>query len=659
MKRTLLRAATTVALLVLPLKLAAGPDDIRLNQLGYYPQDNKVAVLIATQAATFEIVDQSSDEVVYSGDLSEEISFNESGETGKQADFSDLSEPGEYIVRVSDLGDSHPFTISENVLRKAAFASLKSYYFQRCSYELLPEHAGEWARPAGHPDQDVTLHESTGKSDSIDAPYGWYDAGDFGKYIVNSGITTGTLIALYELYPDYFGDDTGIPESGNGKPDILDEIKFNLDWMKAMQDEDGGVFFKLTTAGFPGTIMPDEDDDERFAIGKSTTSALDFAAVMAMAGRAFQNYDADYAQDCIERAERAWEWAVENPSIGFSNPEEIKTGEYEDKGDFSDEFNWAATELFITTQKQDYLTFMSDQDLTYDLPSWQNVQGLAALSLAAHENELGDTDLNMRRIRSSIVDEADIWRVNVNTSLYRIPNVSFNWGSNSNFGNIGVAMIYAYKATEDERYLKAASEIADYLLGKNATSYSFVTGYGSKTPMHVHHRASGADDVEEPVPGLIAGGPNEGMQDASRRLEYPHTEPARAYVDDDHSYASNEVAINWNAPLTFLLAALDAEMGDNAGSPIISRRITTSHAPIKARITGDAIKVSFSMNRKGTAGIRLYDMQGILVRNVSLGVKDKGTHSVTIDRASLANGMYLMKIRTGMREMITRISPVK
>lgn len=659
MKRTLLRAVTTAALLALPLKLMAGPDDIRLNQVGYYPQDNKVAIVIGTQASIFEIVETSSSEVVFTGDLSEEISWNQSGETGKQADFSDLTEPGEYKVKVIDLGESHPFSISGSVLKEVAFASLKSYYYQRCSYELLPEYAGQWARPAGHPDLGVTLHESTGKSGTIDAPYGWYDAGDFGKYIVNSGISTGTLIATYELYPDYFGDNTGIPESGNGKPDILDEIKFNLDWMKAMQDEDGGVFFKLTTAEFPGTIMPHRDTRERFAIGKSTTSALDFAAVMAMAGRAFQNYDSDYAQDCIDRAELAWQWAVANPGIGFTNPTDIKTGQYGDPGNYSDEFNWAAAELLITTKKEAYSTFLSDKDLRYSLPGWQNVQGLAALSLVTHEDELAESGLDFGRIKNSITDDADIYRVNVSASMYRIPNLNFNWGSNSNFGNAGIALIYAYKLTGTSRYLEAAKETADYLLGKNATTYSFVTGYGSKTPMQVHHRASGADDVEEPVPGLIAGGPNKDKQDESSRVVYPFSEPARSYVDNEHSYASNEVAINWNAPLTLLLAALDAELGDNAGSPILSRNVSSSHGHINIQASGDALKVSFNMQKKGTAQIRLYDMKGSLVRNISLGAKEKGNHSFTLSNKSLANGMYLMKVKAGNQELVSRIQPVK
>ncbi|MFP4012522.1 MAG: glycoside hydrolase family 9 protein [Chitinispirillaceae bacterium] len=659
MKRTLRRAVTVAALLTLPFKLAAGPDDIRLNQVGYYPQDNKVAIAIETEASIFEVIKTSNSEVVFTGDLSEEESWNQSGETGKQADFSDLTEPGEYKVKIIDLGESHPFTISDDVLKEVAFASLKSYYFQRCSYELLPEYAGEWARPSGHPDLGVTLHESTGKSGTIDAPYGWYDAGDFGKYIVNSGITTGTLIATYELYPDYFGDNTGIPESGNGKPDILDEIKFNLDWMKYMQDEDGGVFFKLTTAGFPGTIMPHRDTKERYVIGKSTTSALDFAAVMAMAGRAFQSYDAEYAQDCIERAERAWEWAVANPGVEFENPTGISTGEYGDGGNYSDEFNWAAAELLITTKKDEYSAFLSDNDLKYSLPGWQNVQGLAALSLAIHEDELSELGLNFRQIKTSITDQADIYRVNVSTSLYRIPNLNFNWGSNSNFGNAGIALIYAYKLTGTRRYLEAAKEVADYLLGKNATTYCFVTGYGSKPPMHVHHRASGADDVEAPVPGLIAGGPNNGKQDESSRVVYPYSEPARSYVDNEHSYASNEVAINWNAPLTLLLAALDAELGDNAGSPIMSRNISTSHGHIRIQASGDALKVSFNMQKKGTARISLYDMKGSLVRNISLGAKESGNQTFTLNNASLANGVYLMKVKAGDQELVSRIQPVK
>ena len=120
----------------------------------------------------------------------------------------------------------------------------------------------------------------------------------------------------------------------------------------------------------------------------------------------------------------------------------------------------------------------------------------------------------------------------------------------------------AWRLTADPGYLRAAAAALDYLLGRNATGYSFVTGHGAATPRAPHHRPSAADTVAAPVPGLLVGGPNPGRQDGCPG--YPSALPARAYVDGACSYASNEIAINWNAPLADLAGALDAILGGRA-----------------------------------------------------------------------------------------------
>ena len=131
----------------------------------------------------------------------------------------------------------------------------------------------------------------------------------------------------------------------------------------------------------------------------------------------------------------------------------------------------------------------------------------------------------------------------------------FNWGSNSNAANQGIALINAYFISSDKKFVDYALSNLDYLLGRNATGYCFLTGFGSKSPMHPHHRPSVADGITEPVPGLLAGGPNPGKQD---KCEYAFSEPETTYSDVDCSYASNEIAINWNAPFVYLANAIEA-----------------------------------------------------------------------------------------------------
>jgi endoglucanase len=545
-------------------------ENIRLNQIGYYPDSRKTAVVVLADdksaPSEFLVVSLPGNQTVFRGKLSAELFlWEDSGERGFRADFSALVAPGRYkLVILGDVpykSESYPFTVSGRAFKDVATASMRAFYFQRCSYALSRKHAGKWARGAGHPDTDVLFHPSSGHWEgerTVSSPGGWYDAGDFGKYVVNSGITVGTLLAFYELFPDYFPDRSlDVPESGSGRPDILDEVKFNLDWMKTMQDVDGGVFFKLTTLTFPGYVMPEDDKDRRFIIGKSTASSLDFAAAMAMAARVYAPFDSAYAKNCAERALLAWEWAEKNPNAAFKNPIDVKTGEYRD-ADFDDEFAWAAAELFITTKEKRFADFLKDKELSYTgEPSWQNVRSMAALSLAAVKNDLEPQKRNA--IRKSITKAADRWLAEMDKHLYRIPNTKFVWGSNSNFANMGVGMLYAHIISGDKKYLSGAAETADYLLGKNAVGISFVSAFGTAAMSNPHHRQSVAGKAGA-VPGFLAGGPNAGRQDSAHGVIYKSTLPAKSYEDVHKSYASNEVAINWNAPAVFLFGAIDALM---------------------------------------------------------------------------------------------------
>ena len=200
---------------------------IRINQVGYYPTANKIAVVVFTKASAFEVVNVADNTVELTGNLSPQVFWKDSGDSIKKADFSALTKIGTYKIRIPEFGESYPFEISNTVLRKAAYASLKSFYYQRSSYELKAPFAGLWARAAGHPDTQCILHSSTGKSGKISSTGGWYDAGDYGKYVINAGISVATMLSFYENFNTFFADGTiHIPESGNGKNDLLDEVKF-------------------------------------------------------------------------------------------------------------------------------------------------------------------------------------------------------------------------------------------------------------------------------------------------------------------------------------------------------------------------------------------------------------------------------------------------
>lgn len=534
---------------------------IRMNQAGFYPGAPKIAVVAGATDQKFSIRKADDKTVVFNGTLSAPQRSPYSGKESRVADFSGLRDTGRFLLEAPGAGISHVFAIRPAVHEAVAKAALKGFYYQRTVIDLDTAYAGQWHRAAGHPDTVVLVHSSAAgpkrvAGTVISSPGGWYDAGDYNKYIVNSGITMATLLSLYEDYPAYCRSmKTGIPESDNALPDLLDEVLFNLRWMLTMQDpDDGGVYHKLTNPEFDGMIMPQEARKARYVVQKSTAAALDFAAVMAQAARVFKAFPRELPglpDSCLQAAEKAWSWAVEHPAVYYDQQQlnqkfdpDISTGEYGDK-DFRDEWMWAAAELFITTKKDIY---KPNLQTPMRLPSWWQVSMLGYYSLLRFDDSMRG---QLEKWAETLVQGVDAQPYR--TVMGRTPG-DFTWGSNAVAANQGIALLYAYRFTGKKIYLHHALGNLDYLLGRNATGYSFVTGIGSKSPMHPHHRPSVADGITAPVPGLLAAGPNPGRQDGCR---YPSTAADEAYTDDDCSYASNEIAINWNAPLVYLAAALE------------------------------------------------------------------------------------------------------
>ncbi len=565
---------------LLPQACLAQPpaNPIRLNQIGFYPGAPKIAVIAAEAEGEFSLFTPDLKEKVYAGKITGPQTSSISGKKTWIADFSEFQKQGTYVLVAPGLPPSYPFEIKPAVHIEVAVAALKGFYFQRMSTALPEKYAGRWSRPFSHPDTNVLIHPSAATEKrpagtAIRSPGGWYDAGDYNKYIVNSGITVGTLLALYEDFPEYFNNlEANIPESGNGLPDLLDEVLWNLRWMLSMQDpNDGGVYHKCTTANFEGFVKPEEAVSQRYAVQKSTTASLDFAAVMAQAARVFRQFEAElpgFADDCLKAAKNAWAWAQANPGVFYDQKKlneqfdpDITTGAYGDM-DSKDEFIWAGIELYVTTGDERYfhaVELFPERGAT--LQNWSDVRTMAYFTLLRHQGKLtpaGKTILPSLKAR--YIDFADGLTRNTESQAYLSPmeNAANNyvWGSTAVCANQGIALIYAYRLTGEQKYLDYALANLDYLLGRNATGYSFVTGYGSKTPMHPHHRPSESDGVEEPVPGLLVGGPNPHQQD--KCPGYPNQLPDESYIDDVCSYASNEIAINWNAPFVYLAFAMEA-----------------------------------------------------------------------------------------------------
>lgn len=547
---------------------------IRLNQIGFYPAGDKLAIVVDSQATRFSLYRWGEEEPVYSGTLSDEGRWQYSMERVQKADFSAYEDTGTFYLSIPGLGRSAPFVIQASVHADLFKATMKSFYYLRCSSPLEERWAGPWAHPMAHADQDVMIHASAASAGRkvgtrVSAPKGWYDAGDYGKYTPTATFATWEMLHLYETYPDYMNKISWeIPESANDWPDLLDEAKWSLDFLLDMQEPtEGFVYHKLTTVKHARKVMPQADLGQRFMVGKGTAATLSFAAVMAQAARVLRPFDRAYADRCLEAARKAWKWGRAHPDVAFmKNPEGIHTGTCKDDF-FGDDLNWAATELYLTTGEDSFFLATNGlgEDRLKQMPNRRNTQVLPYLSLLLHQDALARTGKETA-IRKTFLHLADRYcAYTVKESAYQTPigfkKTDFNWGSNGKLAGQGIVLLGAWHHTGEERYHVAALGALDYLLGRNALNLCFVTGYGQRAPLNIHHRPSYADGVAEPVPGFLAGGPQNIVK--ADRCTYPNSLPALRYLDDWCSFTTNEVAINWNAPLVHLVGGIEAEMQQN------------------------------------------------------------------------------------------------
>ncbi|HSQ42821.1 MAG TPA: glycoside hydrolase family 9 protein [Fibrobacteraceae bacterium] len=530
---------------------------VRYSQIGYLPWATKIALVTNDSDETFLLLD-STGRKAYEGPLIPNGDWAPSGDSVRLADFSKVLKPGLYRLWVNDSVQSAPFRIDAAWPKFQLRDALKSYFFQRSGMALSPKFVGKYARPIAHRDTALLFHPSMNRTGTWDAHGGWYDAGDYGKYVVNGGISVATLMLAAELYPQATAfDDLGIPESHNHRPDLLDEVRYELEWFLRMQDQDGGVFFKVAANNWDGFMMPNQTTNPRNVIGKSTTSTLNFAAALAQAHHVFAKTDKKFAERCLRQAKRAYQWAQGHPDVPFPNHGE-GSGLYDDS-DFRDEFLWAEAALWRETGDTTLLARLRnrlDQIPAQTAASWQSTGNLGWILLARQNR---DTTLR-DRARKQLDAQTKIIQKAVLESAFRVPLETFYWGSNGAYLNQAMTAAVTGTWNHDPTILATVAEITDYIYGRNALGVSFVTGSSATAPRFPHHRIMGGDTVEAPFPGFLVGGVNSNREDDIKQdswgVRYPHGEPGLAYYDHQEAFASNETCINWNAPLVLVLAAL-------------------------------------------------------------------------------------------------------
>jgi endoglucanase len=656
-----------LSIIIIPLHLGSAQlsGNIRLNQIGFYPSMQKIAIVLDTGNIPFFVISTSSSDTVFSGILTSVQTWSYSEESVSKADFSSFQTIGEYIIAVPGAGTSYPFKINERVHVDLAIGALKGFYYQRASTAILSSYGSKWARAIiGHPDTNVLIHSSAATvlrpaGYVISSSKGWYDAGDYNKYIVNSGISTYTILSTYEYFPEFCNRlTTNIPESGNGVPDIINEALWNIRWMLSMQDpNDGGVYAKCTDPNFDAYEMPWRDTQTRYVVKKTTAATLDFAAVMAQTARITKNFPSalpGFSDSCLQASLAAWQWARSNPSIYYyNNVQGISTGTYGD-GNVSDEFAWAAAELFVTTAQDSFLNAANPLNSpgAY-IPSWPNVRTLGLYTFANH---LKTINVDTNDVRTRLIDLANSFRTSMDSSAYGVVmgvnTGDFNWGSNSVAANQGMELLIAFRLTGDSTYLRAALSNLDYLLGRNGTTYCFVTGFGSHSPRNIHHRISIADGVSDPVPGLLAGGPNPGRNDGV--TTYPSSLPAIAYTDNFESYASNEICINWNAPLVYLAVGIEASLSPNGLPTSIEqdqnfRSISNNFNLLQnyPNPFNPTTTIAFHLPIKSYTSLKIFDIVGREAATLVSKELSAGDHSIQWNTGHLSSGVYFYRLQSG------------
>jgi endoglucanase len=571
------------------------PDQIavHVNQLGYLPNGPKRANLIHPSQTPLPWRLKSSDGQMLANGRTRPFGFDpSSGFDTHIIDFSKFKKPATGLKLEVEGVESDAFSIDDQLYDRLRVDAMSYFYLVRSGTDISSKIAGKtFARPAGHvADQSVkclktsTAKKIYGKAWScdykLDVSGGWYDAGDFGKYVVNGGLSVAQIMSSYERALYFAGsrskllgqDLLRLPNQSSNLPDVLVEAKWELDFLMKMQVPKGKplaglVHHKIHGVEWNGLpLWPHKDSVGRVLHRPSTAATLNLAATAAMGERLFAPYDKDYAAKLLAASVAAYQAALKTPDLLAPNSGgQYGGGDYDDV-DVSDEFYWAESELFITTGDNTYLNNMKESRhwssgvFQSTGMSWQFLAGLARLQLAATPNELPQDD--RLKIQNSVLIAAENFiaiQKNEGFDIMFKADEGLGWGSNHSIIQNMIVTAVAYDLVKDVKYLNAVRSGMDYILGRNAIGMSYVTGHGTRSPQNQHARifAQNIDPAFPPMPhGALAGGANSWPSDDIAIEQLKDCAPQTCYIDDHRSYSTNEIAINWNASLAWIASFL-------------------------------------------------------------------------------------------------------
>jgi endoglucanase len=543
---------------------------VQVAQAGYAPGRGKTACVMGERTQrTFRVVNAMTGKVALAGISGESARCEQAGDWGSVIDFSSVRAPGEYYVQVEGVGRSYFFPIRDGIYEDLLQKAMKSYYYQRCGINLVAPYAGPYVRKACHGD-DAWLYEGSQndvivRGAHIASTGGWHDAGDYGKKIVAASDALGYLLMTCEVFPARAKAlHLNLPGDA-AMPDILREIKYELDWMLTMQDPDGGVHTLITSPDFFLTDTADKDPQPRYIVGVSSCATGDFAAIMAQAARVYRPYDGDFASHCRAAAKRAWVFLEKHPEIipagGYHDPPGIHgTGTYDDSDDRDERFR-AACELFVTSGEARYDRYVREhygelKPELFEPPGYMHTQGFGLYSYVLCGK--GDKDL-VDRFKGAILAYARKARSAIEVSPYGIAiDLTPYWWNNWTALQSAAALIVAGLVEPREAFPDSALRQLNYVLGCNPVDRCYVTGFGSRPVMDPWQPACAFGGLADPIPGFVLPGANLVAWDLpmQRHQEIHRLPPLKNYVDDHRAASVNEVCLNFNGPFVFVTAFL-------------------------------------------------------------------------------------------------------
>lgn len=565
---------------------------IHVDQFGYRPGDRKVAVISDPEIgfnaaesyappAVLEIRSAEDGSRVMEGPVRvwnagqvDEVS----GDRGWWFEFSELQTPGNYYVFDAQAGLRSPvFRIAETVYRDVLRAAVRTFYYQRLATPIQPPHAElPWVFEAEKL-QDRHARHVLAKDDPAterDLSGGWMDAGDSNKYPTFNSEVIHPLLFAFSSNPGAFTDDFGLPESGNGLPDLLDEVKWQLDFLVRMQEPDGGVLLKLGYVKHKDVWPMALDDNPRYYIGKCTGASIAFAGYMAHAARVYAQFPAweSFALDLQRRALLAWDYYAANPKTTDLDTGEVKSGNA--NRSLEEQTRYESTAAYhlwrLTGEERFHARFREVAPETRQLKEWvwspyeaSSHEHLAEYA-ALPEAEPRLAKLILGKLRDSAGNNR--WAPPMEADLYRawMEPSAFHWGSNSVRAAYGSIALTAATTLPDlapeeaQRLRERALGMVHSFHGVNPLSLVYLTNMRSLgaelSATRFWHDRFGrkSPHATNPPPGYVVGGANrhysgKGREDAPDSVAWIAKQPpAKAYADFNETWPLNSWEITEN-----------------------------------------------------------------------------------------------------------------